>query len=122
MTINGFSHALPNNVDVLLVGPAGQKLILMSDSAGSSFGSSVTNLVLTFDDATGRGMPSGGQLFSGNYRPTNSGSGDTFPCSRAASPFATTLSTFNGSDPNGVWSLYVVDDTDGNAGSIAGWS
>ena len=35
----------------------------------------------------------------------------------------TNLNVFNGSNPNGVWSLYVYDDTPGNDGNIAnGWT
>ena len=38
-------------------------------------------------------------------------------------PYSTNLSVFNGNNPNGAWSLYVIDDSAGNFGVISnGWS
>ena len=37
-------------------------------------------------------------------------------------PYATALSVFNGTNPNGTWSLYVADDTAQDAGKVEGWS
>jgi hypothetical protein len=40
-----------------------------------------------------------------------------------APPTATELSAFDGTNPNGVWNLYVVDDTLMDSGSLKdGWS
>jgi hypothetical protein len=46
-----------------------------------------------------------------------------FPCQRQT-PYSSTLSVFNGTDPTGFWNLYVFDDTGfGNVGVIqGGWS
>ena len=65
-------------------------------------------------------MPDGGPLASGTYKPTNIDTSDTFPAPAPAPSAATTLATFNGSDPNGTWSLFVVDDAGGDTGSMAG--
>ena len=41
----------------------------------------------------------------------------------APAPTATTsLATFDGTDPNGTWSLYVMDDAGRDVGTLAGWS
>src|SRR5215211_7258125 len=47
--INGYSHTSPNNVDVLLVGPTGKNLIIMSDAGGGVL-VPVNGVNLTIDD------------------------------------------------------------------------
>jgi subtilisin-like proprotein convertase family protein len=116
--LKGLSHTFPSDVDILLVGPGGQKLLLMSDVGG---GTDAVNTTITFDDAA---TPIGATIISGTFRPTNSGTGDTFPAPAPAGPHADPqlLSVFNGVNANGTWSLYVVDDAGIDAGSIAdGW-
>jgi subtilisin-like proprotein convertase family protein len=112
-----FNHTFPSDVDVLLVGPGGQKLLLMSDAGG---GTDAVNVNLTFDDAA---APIGATVVSGAFRPTNIGAGDLFPAPAPAGPYPDTqLSIFNGVDPNGTWSLYVVDDTATDIGNFnGGW-
>ena len=117
--LNGFTHTYPADVDVLLVSPTGQKVVLMSD-AGSGF--SVTNLTLTFDDSSTANLPELAPLTSGSFRPTDYPPADNFPAPAPAGPYATNLSAFTGFSPNGTWSLYIVDDESGDAGSVAnGW-
>jgi subtilisin-like proprotein convertase family protein len=118
-TLNSFSHTFPSDVDVLLVGPGGQKLLLMSDVGG---GTDAVGATLTFDDSA---AAIGATVVSGTFRPTNSGTGDAFPAPAPAGPYPDPqlLSVFNGVDPNGTWSLFVVDDASLDIGSIAGgWS
>ena len=44
-------------------------------------------------------------------------------CACSAGPYTTDLTEFRGRSPNGVWSLYIYDDTDFNFGRLsAGWS
>src|SRR5262249_50515755 len=64
-----FNHPFPADVDVLLVGPGGQKLLLMSDVGG---GTDAVNVNLTFDDAA---APIGATVVSGTFSPTNIGAG-----------------------------------------------
>jgi uncharacterized repeat protein (TIGR01451 family) len=118
VSLNGVSHGFPDDVDVLLVSPSGQKVVLMSDAGG---GHSITNLNLTFDDSAASGLPDTAAIVSGTYKPTDFESGDNFPPAPAGA-VATFLSAFNGSNPNGNWSLYVVDDATGDSGLITSWS
>ncbi len=112
----GLTHTYPNDIDMLLVGPQGQNLIFLSDAGGSD---DINNIDLTFDDSAGQYLPASG-IVGGVYLPTNYYIGDTFP-SPAPSPSGfTTLATFNGTDPNGTWSLYIVDDWIGDTGHLSG--
>jgi uncharacterized repeat protein (TIGR01451 family) len=82
---------------------------------------SVTNLTLTFEDSATQTLPAG-QLSSGAFLPTAITPFNPLPGIPAASSVSS-LAVFNGSNPNGNWSLYVFDDTQGNSGSInRGWS
>lgn len=123
--LSGFAHSYPSDVDVLLVSPQGQKVILMSD-AGS--GNPVTGLNLRFDQSASSAIPQAGPLTSGSFRPANYQDNSTDPFSTVgatpapAGPYAETMSAFNGVSPNGTWSLYVLDDTTSDSGQIVnGW-
>ena len=125
--LNGFSHTYPDDVDIVLVGPQGQRSIIMSDAGGGHPG--VSGVTLTFDQGSTNILPDATAMVSGTYRPANYANEggvtlDTFP-----SPGPGTLDSapadlgvFNGTNPNGTWSLYVVDDSGGDVGQIAtGW-
>jgi subtilisin-like proprotein convertase family protein len=113
----GLAHTYPDDLDLLLVGPQGQNLIIMSDVGG---GDNVTAVDLILDDAAAGQIPDAGPLVSGTFKPTNIGTGDTFPAPAPAPSTATTLATFNGTNPNGTWNLFVYDDAGGDLGSLAG--
>jgi hypothetical protein len=135
-TLSGFTHTFPADVDVLLVGPGGQSVVLMSDVPQEDpfCGGAVSGAILTFDDAAAGQIPPGSNLASGTYQPTNNNvfdikcgpapeAPDAFPAPAPAGPYGSTLAGFNGTNPNGTWSLYVLDDGGGDAGSIMnGWS
>ena len=118
LTLGGFTHAFPNDVDMLLVSPSGAKAIVMSDVGGGNPGVSGINVVL--DDQAATSLPATNYV-SGTYRPTNNGTGDPFTPVDATGA-GSTLAAFNGTDPNGAWSLYVVDDGTGDSGSLSSWS
>lgn len=120
VTLFGFGHMFPSDVDILLVGPTGQSLVLLSDVGGTT---SVSGLQLTLDDAAASNLPAAGPLVSGTFRPTNTVADDTFPAPASAPSSETSLTAFDGTDPDGTWSLYVVDDTPGGSGVLSGgWS
>jgi uncharacterized repeat protein (TIGR01451 family) len=117
VTLNSFSHDYPGDVSILLVGPSGQSVVLMSNAGG---GIHASGIALTFNDA-GAALPANGALTSTLvYRPTNYGIGG-LPAPAPSSPYGGSLSTFNGASPNGDWELYVYDNVDSDGGSIAGW-
>src|SRR4029079_2669988 len=102
---------------ILLVGPGGQNAIVLSDAGGSSAASGVS---LTLTDSAATSVPDAGPLVSGSFKPTNIGAGDTFPAPAPAPSGGSALSVFDGTNPNGSWRLYVVDDLNGDTGNIAG--
>lgn len=122
VTFNGFSHTSPADVRVLLVGPKGQSTQLMSDAGG---GTDVSNATITFDDAATNVLPA--SIVSGTFKPSQENTGCAiptstlnFPSPAPPGPYGTSLAGFNGTDPNGAWSLYVVDTFEVDTGSLSG--
>ena len=115
----GITHTFPDDIEVLLVSPTGVKVTLMGDVGG---GTDAANVNLTFDDAAATQIPDAGPLVTGTFRPTYLGTGTAsgFPAPAPAPPYSTMLSSFNGTIQNGTWSLYVVDDSLGDSGTISG--
>ncbi len=131
--LKGFTHQFPNGLDILLVGPGGQKFIVMSDSGRAS---AVSNITFTLSDSGANRLPNLTENTPGpiqnntTYKPTDSEAGDTFPSPAPAGPYqtpapvgsATFASVFNGANANGVWSLYISSDTAGDVWTFAtGW-
>jgi subtilisin-like proprotein convertase family protein len=121
VTINGLTHTFPDDLDFLLVGPQGQNAIIWSDAGG---GGDVTNITVTLDDGAETALPDAGPLVSGTFQPANyTPNPDMWPAPAPAPSGGSALSIFNGTDPNGTWSLYLVDDATGDLGQISGgWS
>lgn len=124
ITLANVTHAYPDDLDILLVGPTGLNALLMSDCGGLN---PISNLTFTFSDLAAASLSDAGQLASGTFRPTNYDAPftvDSFaPPAPVSGPYGNTLSALYGADPNGTWNLYVLDDTQGNNGVIAGgWS
>ncbi len=121
VTINGVFYLDFNDIEILLVGPTGASVILMSDVPGAGDFSSAPTF--TFKDSASGTMPSDGTVATGTYKPTNLAEIETsYPSPAPAGPYGTTLAAFNGTNPNGVWSLYVSTDRTGLNGIIRnGW-
>lgn len=125
--LNNVTHTAAQDMDFLLVGPGGQNLVLVADAGGAT-----SNVSLVIDDAAAGQLAAGGAWGTTgttvNTRPVSYTAGDTFPSPAPAGPYnepapaaaATLASVFNNTLPNGVWSLYIVDDAGGDSGTIAG--
>jgi hypothetical protein len=111
----------PDDLDLLLVGPDGRRIVLMSDAGGTS---EVGGLNLTFDDDAPVPAPDLAQLSSTSYRPADYEPGEAFPApAPGGAPTGDTLNAFYGGLPNGIWKLYAVNESGASFGSIAGtWS
>ncbi len=119
VTITGLSHTFPNDIGILLVGPAGQTVVLMNNTGGIN---AISNINLTFDDEAATGVPNPifGSLASGSYRPTNLAPATSFISPAPAGPYGTSLSVFDGTSANGLWRLFVEDFAPGDSGLISG--
>lgn len=119
VTLTGLSHTFDADIDILLVGPGGQSVILMADAGN---GSGLTGVNLTFADGN-PSLPAGSSFGSGTYAPTDVFGGNLFPAPAPIGPYGANFASFLGTSAVGVWSLYVVDDAGIDVGSIAGgWS
>lgn len=131
VTLRNLTHTFPADLDLLLVGPTGANLIIMSD-AGGSF--NIADVTITLDDSAASPLTTAA-LASGTFKPTNISGGvldpDAFPAPAPAGPHGssapsgsdTLASVFNGTDPNGTWSLFVHDNGAEDIGTFAGgWS
>jgi hypothetical protein len=106
VTVKNLSHASANDIVMVLRGPDGTACYLMANCGGFT---SIPNVVLVFDDA------------ASTYKPTRYTPVTALP-DPGPQTIGTTLSVFNGvgKDPNGSWSLWIVDDTAVNIGAITG--
>jgi hypothetical protein len=102
VTLSNINHTFFDDMDILLVSPAGQKVLLMSDVGGGNF---INNRIITFDDFASGFLPDSTAFPSGSYKPTDyDASADLlFRVPAPAEPYASTLSVLNGTNPNGVW-------------------
>ena len=98
--------------------------MIFSDVGG---GNSLNNITVTLSDSAAVSLTAA-RITAGTYKPTNiepgeTGEFDPFSSPPPAGPYLTPLSQFNGTNPNGIWSLYVVDEGPGDQGTLAtGWS
>ncbi|WP_341735124.1 DUF4347 domain-containing protein, partial [Microcoleus sp. EPA2] len=135
----------PQNLNLLLVGPEGQNVVLMSYVSSAPLNS----VTLKLDDnaasflSTLSSSPVPTTIASGTYKPTNYSSnnfidvysfsytsGTPTPTGVPEGPYGSALSVFNKTNPNGTWKLYAVDANQYSAqvsnattpGNIASWS
>src|SRR5512133_2171381 len=115
--LNNISHTWSGDIGVLLVGPQGQKVVLMDSVGGNA---PLQNADLVFEDT---GSPlSYGPIVSGTYQPTDLNiSNFTFPSPAPVEPYSAALSIFSNLNPNGTWQLFVRDSyPEDDFGTITG--
>jgi len=125
VTLKNLSHTFPEDVGMLLVGPGGQKFVVLDGVIG---GSPWSNITYTLSDAAAGVIPKPGTPVSGTFKPSCYFNGDVFPAPAppgtnqqpAPAGTATFASVFNGANPNGTWSLYIFDFAAGDGGTMAG--
>jgi hypothetical protein len=118
-----------DQLDMALVGPNGQAVMLLSDACSSSPSS---NSFFTFEDSAPIFAPSGcgpgaPAKFDPRARlmPTNNGDPalDVFSGGGPAGPFNNKLAALAGGSPNGNWNLFLIDDTAAAFGfEMGGWA
>ncbi|MBM3844876.1 MAG: DUF11 domain-containing protein, partial [Verrucomicrobia bacterium] len=119
MTLQGLTHPAPDHLDMLLVGPNGDKSVVFSDVGGKQ---AVNNINITLDDAAPAELNLTNRLFTGLFRPRNAELTDVFRSPAPDAPYRSGSLNFGAIDPNGPWSLYVQDDTPTLAGELSnGW-
>jgi subtilisin-like proprotein convertase family protein len=114
--IDGIWHQRPDDLDLLLVGPQGEKVVLMSDACGTF---EVAAFGWAWDDEAAAPMPDGdatNRCGTPFHRPADYEPGESWPAPAPPGPHATALSAFDGTDPNGEWRLFVQDDSSDRAG------
>lgn len=120
VSLLGLTHTYPGDINVLLVSPAGQRIILMTDSGGEYL---INNINLTFDDTANSTLPTSTAIQSSSYRPTDNNAKYTLTAPAPARPYGTSLSVLTNTSPNGIWNLYITDSAGGDVGSLnEGWS
>jgi hypothetical protein len=125
VTLISLDSSSPDDIDMVLTGPNGQQVMLMSDACGE-YPNNLQNEDWTFEDAAPTYIPNDGPCppnQQSSFKPSNylglaPEPDDLSPSGGPAPPYLNALSFFNGSSPNGAWNLYVLDD---NAAGFVGF-
>lgn len=118
VTLKDVSHAFPRDINATLVSPDGTCSIVMSHAGGAY---AITNQTFVFSGSSSNVLSATNRLVSGSYLPTKYGAAVAYPS--LGNVGICSFDVFEGVEPNGTWSLYVVDDSVGDGGAIAGgWS
>jgi subtilisin-like proprotein convertase family protein len=108
-------HTFSGDLDITLTSPAGTVVTITSDN-GNSF-DNIFNGTLWDSSAN----PAGQVPYTSNAGLVTD---HTYVNLTVATPLTSeeSLAAFNGENPNGIWTLSVSDDTNGDGGSLDGWS
>lgn len=119
--LHGLTHPCPQDLDILLAGPDGTAMVLMSDVGGCP-GVAATR-TLTFSDGAWP-VPSDSLVDGAVYGPTDGGAWpDYYPPPAPTGKMVSSLAAFRGKSSGGSWRLFVVDGN-GNLhqGEILAWT
>ncbi len=117
VTLIGLSSASPDDIDMVITGPNGQQVMLMSDACGEA-PNTLANEDWTFDDSAQTFLSDGGpcaanqqaSFLPSNYLGSAPEPDDLSPGGGPAPPYVNAMSFFNGATPDGAWNLFVMDD------------
>lgn len=120
VVMTDINHRFPDDINILLVGPTGLSVVLMGDACGSD---DFNNKDITFDDEAFDQLSDADNsgCFDITQRPSNYSANNTFDAPAPAQPYFDRLGVYDGTNPNGTWSLYVEDDAGGDSGYIVDW-
>lgn len=139
VTLSNWYHTFPSDIHALLRAPDGTAIYLFGHCGdgfsigtcgngqpiGSPFCSGgIIGPTITFDDAAAAALPSAAVITTGTYKPGLYGPQAAFPPPSPISlAMPQTLATFNGKQPNGTWTLWLIDANPNNTGGFSGgWS
>jgi len=118
VTLTNLNHSWPADIGAMVKSPAQQGVLLMANSGGSF---PLHNTTLAFDDSAAGYLPQSSQIVSGTFKPSSYLTVPPFP-QPAPATYSNQLSAFKGGNPNGAWSLFIIDDQSLNIGIVSnGW-
>ncbi len=131
VSLNKITHTFPADLDIMLESPTGVRTMLMSDTGGG-MGQGFVNKTIIIDQSAANLIPVPTTENFGFFKPTNlvgqttlePGGIDVFPAPGPGSQNygVGNLDVFNGTNPNGTWKLYAVDDEAQDFGGFDGWT
>ena len=117
--ITDVAHSDPDALDLALVSPTGNGVVLMSDACGGTAFPSPRTFV--FDQTLASPLADEGPCSSGAFLPSNFSPADSWPAPGPGSLTNASLNTLIGRNPNGDWKLFAFNDVGALSGQISGW-
>lgn len=117
--LTNFTHTNTANLDICLVDPSGNKVMLMSDMGSAMAFPGVTNTTMQFSDfypSRNDSITANANGFGTAAHPFNNDTADDsfgapFPGAPYTGPFGYSIMAATNGSVNGTWSLYIVNDT-----------
>lgn len=114
-------HSFADDIDVLLVNPAGVAVLFLSDAGGSAnWGGLYTfddEAAAAVTDSNPSGVTTSDFIANGSYQVSSYSTGDVF-LAPAPGVWGSLLSDFDGGLADGTWSMYIMDDVSGDIGML----